>query len=109
LRPLILHRLANNDIDDAVDYYAAHAPDIVDRFLESLRLTMTSVQRTPRTGSPSLAEHLAVENLRFKTLGDFPYSVFYLDLDHAVRVVRVLHHRRDVMQLLDPDIDLDER
>jgi plasmid stabilization system protein ParE len=100
VKPVVIQRLAEQDIFGAIDHYAQHAGHVVDRFLSAVDVAMDAIGRSPRIGSPAFAEALDIAGLRFRTLRSFPYAVFYQEFDADVRVLRVLHHGRDVMSLI---------
>ncbi len=100
MKPVVIQRLAEQDIVEAIDYYARHAAHVADRFLNALDGAMAAIGRTPRIGSPAFDEALDIADLRYRTLKSFPYAVFYQEFETDVRVLRVLHHGRDVMSLV---------
>lgn len=100
MRPVVVRRLAESDIFDAIDYYVEHAPKVVKRFITAIDGAMEDIGRSPGIGSPSFAEVLDIPKLRFRALKSFPFAVFYQEIDTEVVVLRVLHHGRDVMNLI---------
>jgi plasmid stabilization system protein ParE len=100
VKKLGVQRLAEQDVVDAIDYHAENAPRVIERFLGALDRAMVTIRRAPGIGSLAFAETLDIEGLRYQTLKSFPYAVFYQELDGEIRVLRVLHHGRDVMSLI---------
>lgn len=87
---LVVTRLAQRDVEEAVGYLMAQAPEQADRLVDELETTFTGVAENP---------FLAAEvrpGIRFRSLSVFPYGVGYrLFLDRElVEVFAVLHHRR---------------
>jgi plasmid stabilization system protein ParE len=100
VKKVSVQRLAEQDVFDAIDYYAENAPRVVERFLGAFDRTLLTIRRAPGIGSLAFAETLDIAGLRYQTLKSFPYAVFYQELDSEIRVLRVLHHGRDVMSLI---------
>jgi toxin ParE1/3/4 len=100
VKPVNVQRLAEQDIFEAIDYYAKQAPNVVDRFMKAVDRAMASIGESPRTGSPGFAEVLEIPGLRYRTIASFPYAAFYQESDHDISVLRVLHHGRDIMTLI---------
>ena len=97
--------LADRDIDGHVAYLAQEGGDAVAlRFLESLEQTLRTLAGEPAVGSPRHLDDPRLEGLRARPVAGFRrVLVFYLTLDGAVEVVRVLHGARDVVPLLGED------
>ena len=93
--------LADVDIEAAINHYELTAAmSVVERFVNQLAKTTAIIGRSPRLGSPMFAELVDLEGLRYRTVTGFPYAVFYRELVAEVRVIRVLHHGRDVLGLM---------
>lgn len=95
--------LADGDIDAHVAHLAREAGDAVAlRFLEGLERTLGAVASEPAVGSPRHFDDPRLAGLRARPVAGFRrIVVFYLTLDTAVEVVRVLHGARDLAPLLD--------
>ena len=100
MKPVGVQRLAEQDIFAAIDYYTENAPKVVERFMKAVDRSMFSIGDSPGIGSPTFAEVLDVPGLRYRAITSFPYAVFYQESDHDIRVLRVLHHGRDIMSLI---------
>jgi toxin ParE1/3/4 len=101
VKPRDIRRLAKQDILDAIDHYREEASaEAAGRFVAALERTMDSIGRSPGAGSPSLAELLDIPGLRYRTLKQFPYIVSYQEHADDIAVLRLLHQRRDVANLL---------
>jgi toxin ParE1/3/4 len=106
VKPVSVQRLAEQDIFAAIDYYIEHAPKVVERFMNAVDRVMFLIGDSPGIGSPTFAEVLDIPGLRYRAITSFPYAVLYQESDHDIRVLRVLHHGRDIMSLIgaaDPD------
>jgi plasmid stabilization system protein ParE len=104
VKQVALQPLARQDIFDAIDNYRTDAPHVVDRFVDEVERVLASIGRSPRLGSPALADALDLPGLRVRGLRTFPHLVFYTELTDSVCVLRFLHHSRgDVRLLLDEE------
>lgn len=96
-KPVVLRERAQRDIDEAVEHElseagAAAALDFVDALEDARR----QIGERPASGSPRHAHELDLPGLRFKSVGKFPYLVFYVERDADIDVWRVLHGARDI-------------
>jgi toxin ParE1/3/4 len=96
VKPVHYRDLALDDIDSSTDYYATVDGKVARQWVEELQRAVADIGRHPRLGSSRFAEQLGIEGLRHRTLGKFPYLVFYIESDDRIVIVRVLHERRDV-------------
>lgn len=88
---------AVRDIDEAVEYYAVNASEVVvTAFIDTLEKAVQRLVRSPSSGSLRFAYELDLPGLRALPLRDFPHVVFYQVIEDRVDVWRVLHSRRDV-------------
>ena len=74
--------------------------------MKAVDRVMESIGNSPGIGSPAFAEVLDIPGLRYRKVGSFPYAAFHHESEHDVRVLRVLHHGRDILSLIgaaDPD------
>lgn len=87
---LVVEPSAQQDVDDALAYLAARAPEQVVRFVDDLEVTIAGI-----TENPMLMPEVR-PTVRVRGLTVFPYGVWYRvfpDLELA-EVFAVLHHRR---------------
>ena len=96
-RPVVPRALAHRDVEAAVDYYARNAGEAVAlAFIDALEAAFAHIARHPESGSPRLAQELALPALRTWPLARYPYLVFYVAYPDRVDVWRVLDARRDI-------------
>jgi toxin ParE1/3/4 len=96
-KPVILRAQAEQDIQQAVDYYFDEgAEQAGQRFVNALERAFTQISSHPAAGSPRYAHELNLPGLRHWPVKRFPYLVFYVELDEHVDVWRVLHAQRDI-------------
>jgi toxin ParE1/3/4 len=88
--------LAQADIEAALDYYRIEAPHVAVELVNALEKAVTHIERAPGTGSLRYAHELDLPGLRFWALAKFPYSLFYLEREDHLLVIRLVHHSRDI-------------
>jgi plasmid stabilization system protein ParE len=84
-----LHPGAEQDIADALDFYAEHAgPVVAARFLDEFERVARLLIEHPDVGTPT------TKGRRIFPLRVFPYSVVYRSLDAGIRIIVVRHQHR---------------
>lgn len=96
-KPVIPRKLANRDVEDAVDHYQREGGEKVALgFVEELERAYAHIGRQPATGAPRYAHELNLPGLRSWTLKRYPHMVFYVEHPDHIDVWRVLHGKRDI-------------
>jgi toxin ParE1/3/4 len=96
-KPVVPRRVANDDVERAVDWYLAEdSADAALGFIDALEKAYDHMARHPASGSTRYASELALPGLRTWPVSRFPYIVFYVDRANHVDVWRVLYAERDV-------------
>lgn len=87
---LVVERSAQRDVDDAVAYLAARAPEQVVRFVDDLEMTFTGIAENPML-MPEVRPTVRVRGMTV-----FPYGVWYRVFPalELAEIFAVLHHRR---------------
>ncbi|MBV9112421.1 MAG: type II toxin-antitoxin system RelE/ParE family toxin [Hyphomicrobiales bacterium] len=80
---------ARADLDDALSWYEAHAPEVVPRFREALRAAVERIAANPKQFLTSSHE------TRRALLRHFPYFVIFRETPRAAYVVAVFHTSRN--------------
>jgi toxin ParE1/3/4 len=70
------------------------------RWINALEATLRQMAEYPGVGSSRHAAATGIEGLRSLAVRRFPYLVFYLEHSEQVDVLRVLHQRRDIPELM---------
>lgn len=96
---LIIHEQARVDVDEQAAWLDDHAADAGDRFLAEVQHVFDRLVSFPAFGQPCPTK--AYPDLRRAVLPTFPLSIFYRPSATAVEVLRVLHHARDLANILD--------
>ncbi len=95
--PLIPRAQAQEDVEQALDYYRQEAGESVALgFVAALEQAFTHVARHPATGSPRYAHEFGLAGLRCWPLTRYPFLVFYRQQADHIDVWRVLHGARDI-------------
>ena len=88
MKPHVFHPEAGEEYTQAIQYYAALAPELGGRFYDEIERLIAEVRRQPDRFlrfSPPARRALARK---------FPYSVVYLDQPDHVWIVAVMHAKR---------------
>ena len=90
IRPrVIISRVAKMDIKVAARWYDDHVPRLGAKFLAAVDEAVAQVRQFPESGP------LLYRTLRGVLLQTFPYTLLYVYDPGRVRVVGVIHWRRD--------------
>jgi toxin ParE1/3/4 len=93
-------RLASADIDLAIAYYGGVSPQLARKFIDALEQATLQVAQFPNIGSPRYESELSIPHLRLLPLQGFPYAIFYLVENDAIRIIRLVQMQRDIPELL---------
>lgn len=99
----VIRPAARDDIIRQYRHYLVEAgvPEVAERFLESVEQSIGAITRRPELGAPKLLPSKALRSLRSWPVKDFAdIRVYYVVQDELLRVVRVLHGKRDVERIL---------
>jgi len=86
---LIISRAAKLDINDIARWYDMRAAGRGEEFLADVDDAVAQVRRFPESGP------LVYRSLRGLVLQEFPYTLFYVYEPGRIRVLGVIHWRRD--------------
>jgi toxin ParE1/3/4 len=84
-----IHEEALAEFDAAIAYYEGNERGVGLRFHAAVQHAIDIIERHPRIGSPH-----KTTPLRKFVIGDFPYLLFYLDLDELIWIVAIAHGKR---------------
>ena len=107
MKPIILPA-ARDDIVRQFRYHLVEqdAPKVAERFLSAVRRTIERIIRTPQGGAPKRLSREALQDLRSWPVKGFEdVRVYYLFYEASVRVVRVLHGKRAINNILEKESD----
>ena len=97
---------ARTDILRQFRYYLTEKqlPEVAWRFLDSVERALKSIAREPRIGAPSSLAVPGLAGLRSWPVPGFEdIRVYYLETEGTVRVIRILHGKRDLRRILERD------
>jgi toxin ParE1/3/4 len=97
---------AREDILRQYRYYLLEedAEEIAARFLEAVQETIRQLCKHPRMGSPRTFANPALDGLRSWPVQGFPaIRIYYMIAGKTLRIVRVLHGKRDISSLLEDE------
>jgi plasmid stabilization system protein ParE len=89
LYQLIIRLEAEQDIDDAYDWYEANQPRLGSEFVRAVDVAITKIGRNP------LAYPVKYRQVRRVLLKRFPYCLFYVLMDDTIFVLACFHGKLD--------------
>lgn len=101
---LVIRPAARKDILRQYRYYLIEqdAEAAAERFLDAARAAIEYVFQRPGVGSPKVFKNAALKELRsWPVKGFSAIRIYYLASEGEVRVIRVLHGKRDIDLLLE--------
>lgn len=97
---------AREDILRQYSYYLVEQDTAraAERFLEAVQTAIESLCRMPGAGAPKILENPTLAGLRSWPVGGFPaLRIYYIHAGDSLRIVRVLHGKRDINPLLEEE------
>jgi toxin ParE1/3/4 len=93
---------ARRDILTQAVYLAVEAfPSVAERFIDAVQRTARWISRNPHLGSPIYSAHPKLQGLRRWPVKGFEVvSIYYQEHSAYIRLVRILHSKRNVRRLL---------
>jgi toxin ParE1/3/4 len=102
---------ARDDILRQYRYYVLekNAAVVGERFIEAVESTIQTICRNPAIGAPRFLKHPKLAGLRSWPVSGFPMMrAYYICTGDNLRIIRILHGRRDVNAILEEEpIDSD--
>ena len=96
-KPVVVSPRAQRDVDELATVYADDAgSEITHRLVDALAEAFDLIARNPGIGSPRYGLMLNLPGVRCWPLRPWPQVIFYVEREHAIDVVRVLHGARDI-------------
>ncbi len=95
---------AREDVLRQFRYYLLEkaAPAIAQRFLDAVESKLDRLRRMPDMGTPKKLAHPVLAGLRSAPVPGFAsMRVYYIHLNNELRIVRVLHGKRDIDSLFE--------
>jgi toxin ParE1/3/4 len=107
----IIRPAARDDIIRQFRYYLVDqdAPEVANLFLEAVQEAIEEILRMPGMGAPKHLSNDALAGLRSWHVQKFDHiRIYYLVQENTLRVVRVLHGKRDINRILERESADDE-
>ena len=95
---------SRDDVTRQFRYYLVlqNVADVAIRFKEAVRKTARAICEQPRAAPPYRLRNPELQNLRSWPVAGFESIRFYFLVDEeTIRVIRILHGRRDVRRILE--------
>lgn len=101
----VVRPVARQDILHQYRYYISEgAYDAADGFIDAVDMSIAHLSRMPETGAPKNSINLALSGLRSWPVKGFEdIRIYYLIQNEEIRIIRVLHGRRDIHNILESD------
>jgi toxin ParE1/3/4 len=103
---VVVRTAAREDILRQYFYYLVekNAACAAERFLEAVQLATEMLCRMPGAGAPKILENPSLTGLRSCPVRGFPaMRIYYIHRGDELRIVRVLHGKRDINPLLEEE------
>lgn len=105
---VLVRSAARDDILRQYSYYYIEndAARVAERFLESVQSAIDSLSEHPEAGAPKFLDTSQLAGLRSWPVRGFPaIRIYYLNRGDELRIVRVLHGKRDINPLLEDEAE----
>ncbi|HEY1901057.1 MAG TPA: type II toxin-antitoxin system RelE/ParE family toxin [Terracidiphilus sp.] len=102
---------AREDILRQYFYYLLEkdATRAAERFLQAAQSAIEALCRMPGAGAPKMLDHPRLAGLRSWPVRGFPaIRIYYIHAGEDLRIVRILHGKRDISPLLEEESSSDE-
>ena len=102
-------QIAKDDVIRQFRYYLVTmaVPEIAVRFREAVKLTVASLREHPLVGPQYLLRNPQLRNLRsWPVVGFDAIRIYYIPESGTLRVIRILHQKRDVRRILEQGRDI---
>ncbi|MGH9470867.1 MAG: type II toxin-antitoxin system RelE/ParE family toxin [Terriglobia bacterium] len=100
----VIRPAARDDIIRQFRYYLIdrNLPEVANRFVEAIEKTIGQILRMPNAGMPKHLPNESLSGLRSWPVEEFEdIRVYYLAQGNEVRVIRVLHGKRNIARILE--------
>lgn len=102
----VIRSAAKDDILRQFRYYLVdqNSPEAASRFLKAVERTIDGIVQQPRAGAPKHLPNKSLAGLRSRSVPGFEdIRIYYLAHQSLIRVVRVLHGKRDINSILEEE------
>ena len=102
----VIRPAARDDIIRQFRYYLLeqNVPGMALRFVDAVETSIAYICRMPEIGAPKQLRNTALRKLRSWPAKDFEdIRIYYIAEEDLLRVVRLLHGKRDIKRILERD------
>jgi len=85
---LRIRAAAKQDLQDAFQYYQSCLPNLGHEFLLCIDAEMHAIQRMPQR------YRLVFKSIRRAVIRRFPFCIYFVESEHLISIIAVLHVRR---------------
>jgi plasmid stabilization system protein ParE len=85
------HRLAQRELDEAIQFYDAESPGLGAAFLNEVERCAQAIQKYPEAGQ------FIIGTIRRRLIRRFPYALLYSVKPNSIRVLAVMNLKRRPM------------
>ena len=97
VKRVVLTAQARHEVRQTTAWYRKEGGTaLARRWAAAVEHALLHVGAHPKTGATRYAVQLKLDGLRFWSIKDFPYLVFYVEHERHIDVGRVLHAQRDI-------------
>jgi toxin ParE1/3/4 len=102
---LSVQEAAERDILRQFEWYAERGlTDVAQRFRLAVKSGVDELLATPQAGAPKSVANVELEGLRTWSVQGFDeFRIYYLVRDDLIKVLRILHGRRDIASILESE------
>ena len=107
----VIRPRAHDDIIRQYRWYLVEkdAPDAAFRFLDAVEKSVEQLIQMPGSGAPKLLRNPALAGLRIWPVEGFEdMRIFYLVQGDSLKVIRILHGKRDINRILEGESATDD-
>jgi toxin ParE1/3/4 len=87
-RLVLIHDLAEAEINEAADFYDLESPGLGSAFISEIERSIRSISEFPE------AAPIVQGRIRKRIVARFPYSLVYSLRPDQIRILAVAHHKR---------------
>lgn len=87
-RPISIHETAENELNDAADFYDLESPGLGEAFINEIHKAIDLIARFPE------ASLIIRGRIRRKVLIKFPYALIYSLRATEIRILAIAHQKR---------------
>jgi len=89
MKYITIRKAAEQDIDDAYQWYETNKDGLGERFLEKLTESFGKIEEFPKL-FPTVHR-----GMRRAFIRQFPYGIFYLEHEESISVMAVMHAKKN--------------